>query len=260
MARLTEKVVLITGAASGIGRATSILFAREGAVVVGTDVRQLREENQQAHHDSDAAFFQHDVTDETRWTEIMELTRERFGKLDILINCAGINGVRGGSAPTQAPDEVSLDTWREIFRVNVEGVLLGCRAAIPLLRTAQAGAIVNVSSIAAQRGWPVRSAYGASKAAILQYTKTVARYCAESGWNIRCNAVLPGPIDTPMLNPTSGPLTGGDGKAGADHVPMKRYGSAEEVAKPMLFLASDDASYITGVGLNVDGGIAATSG
>lgn len=204
-----------------------------------------------------AIFLPQDVTDEARWQSVVAEAEAHAGGIDILLNCAGINGVNGDAAPPQAPDVIGLDIWRKVNRVNAEGTLLGCRAVIPAMKEG-GGAIVNISSIAAQKGWPTRTAYGASKAAVLQYTRSVARFCAESGWPIRCNAVLPGPIDTPMINPPGGkPLAGGDGQAGADHVPIKRYGDPMEVARPMLFLASDEASYITGAGLNVDGGIAA---
>ncbi len=258
MARLDGKVALITGAASGIGHAAARLFAAEGAVVVGTDIQFIDDDVWRDDCGTEALFLHQDVTDEAQWTAVVARAAAHGGGLDILLNCAGINGAAGSDPPPQEPDVIGLDIWRQVNRVNAEGTLLGCRAAIPLLREGRGGAIVNISSIAAQKGWPVRTAYGASKAVVLQYTRTVARHCAESGWNIRCNAVLPGPIDTPMINPPKGkPLAGGDGRAGADHVPMKRYGDPMEVARPMLFLASDEASYITGVGLNVDGGIAA---
>jgi NAD(P)-dependent dehydrogenase (short-subunit alcohol dehydrogenase family) len=258
MARLDGKVAIITGAASGIGSAAACLFAAEGATVVGTDVQFVDADAWRADCGDGALFLHHDVTDEGRWQDVIVSAQEHAGRIDILLNCAGINGVSGDEAPSQAPDVIGLDIWRQVNRVNTEGTLLGCRSVIPIMREGGGGAIVNISSIAAQKGWPIRTAYGASKAAVLQYTRSVARFCADSGWNIRCNAVLPGPIDTPMINPPGGkPLTGGDGQAGADHVPIKRYGDPMEVARPMLFLASDEASYITGAGLNVDGGIAA---
>lgn len=257
MARLDDKVAVITGAASGIGLAAARLFAAEGAKVVGTDLQFVDDDTWRDHCGGDALFLRHDVTDEDRWASVIGEAERHGGRIDILLNCAGINGVSGEEAPPQEPDVIGLDIWRRVNRVNAEGTLLGCRAVIPVMRE-HGGAIVNISSIAAQKGWPIRTAYGASKAAVLQYTKSVARYCAESGWKIRCNAVLPGPIDTPMIKPPGRkPLAGGDGQAGVDHVPIKRYGEPLEVARPMLFLASDEASYITGAGLNVDGGIAA---
>jgi 3(or 17)beta-hydroxysteroid dehydrogenase len=258
MMRLDGKVAIITGAASGIGRAAACLFAAEGATVVGTDAQVVEANAWRADCGDRALFLHHDVTDEERWQDVIASTQKYGDRIDILLNCAGINGVSGGEAPSQAPDVIGLDIWRQVNRVNTEGTVLGCRSVIPVMREGGGGAIVNISSIAAQKGWPTRTAYGASKAAVLQYTRSVARFCADSGWNIRCNAVLPGPIDTPMINPPGGkPLAGGDGQAGADHVPVKRYGDPMEVARPMLFLASDEASYITGAGLNVDGGIAA---
>jgi 3(or 17)beta-hydroxysteroid dehydrogenase len=258
MARLEGKVAIVTGAGSGIGRATAKLFAQEGAQVFGTDVGKIDEDAWRRDCGKTALFRHHDVCDEGRWQQVVDEVVTVFGGLDILINCAGINGAAGENPPPQEPDVIGLDIWRKVNRINAEGTMLGCRTAIPAMRDNGRGAIVNISSIAAQKGWPSRTAYGTSKAVVLQYTRTVARYCAQQGWKIRCNAVLPGPIDTPMINPPgSKPLAGGDGRAGADHVPIKRYGSPMEVARPMLFLASDEASYITGAGLNVDGGIAA---
>ncbi len=257
MGRVDGKVAIITGAASGIGRAAARLFAAEGAKVVGTDLQFVDDDAWRRDCGDEALFLHHDVTDEARWEAVVGDTVAQAGQVDILLNCAGINGVSGDDAPPQAPDAIGLDIWRRVNRVNADGTLLGCRTVIPVMQE-NGGAIVNISSIAAQKGWPIRTAYGASKAAVLQYTRSVARYCAESGWSIRCNAVLPGPIDTPMIKPPGRkPLAGGDGQAGADHVPIKRYGDPLEVVRPMLFLASDEASYITGAGLNVDGGIAA---
>jgi len=257
MARLEDKVAIVTGAASGIGRATACLFAAEGARVIGTDVHYVDDDEWLRDCGAAARFLHHDVCDETRWGEVVA-EAAAGGGLDILVNCAGTNGAGGEDPPPQEPDVIGLDIWRLVNRVNAEGTMLGCRAAMPAMRDSGGGAIVNISSIAAQKGWPMRTAYGTSKAAVLQYTRTVARHCAQQGWNIRCNAVLPGPIDTPMIKPPGGkPLAGGDGRAGAEHVPIKRYGDPMEVARPMLFLASDEASYITGAGLNVDGGIAA---
>lgn len=253
MHRLSGKVAIVTGAASGIGAATARLFMEEGARVLATDLHAG--DTDWAAFGDRAAFLVQDVCDTRRWDAVFAAAADRFGPTDILANVAGINGVFRDRAPSQAPDEVELDLWREIQAVNVEGLVLGCKAALRAM-AARGGAIVNVSSIAAQKGWPARAAYGASKAAVLQYTRTVARYAAERGWAIRCNAVLPGPIATPMLIPRGQvSSTGGDGRAGAGHVPLGRYGTAEEVARPLLFLASDEASYITGIGLLIDGGL-----
>lgn len=256
--RLANKVAIVTGAASGIGRATARLFAAEGARVIGSDVASVDAAAWAADIGHGAVFMHQDVRDEARWSEVVGAAQSRFGRLDVLANIAGINGVLAENTPPQEPDLVTLETWRWIQEINSEGTVLGCRAAIAAMRVTGGGAIVNVSSIAAHKGWPVRATYGASKALILQYTKTVARHCAQQGWNIRCNAVLPGPINTPMLLPPGrGAPLAGDGRAGVDHVPLKRYAAPEEVARPILFLASDEASYITGTGLLVDGGLSA---
>jgi 3(or 17)beta-hydroxysteroid dehydrogenase len=255
-ARLEGKTAIVTGAASGIGRATARLFAAEGARVIGSDMTAIDPEKWAADVGHGALFVQQDVRDEARWNQVVDMACSRFARLDVLANIAGINGLLAENTPPQEPDLVDLATWRWIQETNCESLVLGCRAAIAAMRRTGGGAIVNVSSIAAQKGWPVRASYAASKAVVLQYTRTVARRAAEQGWNIRCNAVLPGPIDTPMLRPPGRPAPlAGDGRSGVDHVPLKRYAAPEEVARPILFLASDEASYITGTGLLVDGGL-----
>lgn len=253
MHRLSGKVAIVTGAASGIGAATARLFAAEGARVLATDLHPG--DTDWASFGGAVAFQVQDVRAAAQWDAAFAAASGRFGPPDILANIAGINGVFRNRAPSQAPDAIDLDLWRDIQAVNVEGLVLGCGAALRAM-AGRGGSIVNVSSIAAHKGWPARSAYGASKAAVLQYTRTVARYAAERGWPIRCNAVLPGPIATPMLIPPGQTSSvGGDGRHGAGHVPLGRYGTAEEVARPLLFLASDEASYVTGTGLLIDGGL-----
>ena len=253
MSEFHDRIALVTGAASGIGLAVSKILAARGATVWGMDV----EDSQTAWEAlaTSGGLLRGDVSKEEDWAAVLEKLGSPF---DVLVNAAGINGVTLPGDGSQGPDKMNLDTWRRVMAVNVDGIMIGCKRAIPYMRDS-GGSIVNISSIAAQRGWPSRSAYGASKAAVLQYTKSVARYCAGEGWAIRCNAVLPGPIDTPMLRPvgTLDLIAGGDGREGADHVPMARYGDPEEVAWPIIFLASDRASYITGIGLPVDGGIVA---
>ncbi|MSO64621.1 MAG: SDR family oxidoreductase, partial [Alphaproteobacteria bacterium] len=161
-----------------------------------------------------------------------------------------------GAAPSgrHDPEHVSLAHWRQMQEVNVEGMVLGCQHALAALRQSGGGAIINLSSLAAIIGVPDSAAYGASKAAIWQYTKSLAVHCARQGDAIRCNSLHPGGIKTATFRPLTG---GGQGGREAPHVPMGRYGEPAEVAQAILFLAGEDASYITGTELYVDGGLSA---
>jgi NAD(P)-dependent dehydrogenase (short-subunit alcohol dehydrogenase family) len=258
MSRFTDKVVLVSGAGSGIGRATAKLFAAEGALVVAADLVEFASDVI-AEFGDDPLMLPLDVRKREDWDRVAHAVMEKFGRLDVLVNVAGVN--HDPTAPKIDPslEDMSLDFLRNIFAVNIEGTVLGTQIGISLMRKSGGGAIVNVSSIAAHKGWPGRPPYGMSKAAVSQFSKSVAVRCAREDTNIRCNAVLPGPIATPMLVPLSGPAgKRGDGKSGADHVPMKRYGEPEEVGAAILFLASDDASYITGAELVIDGGLMAS--
>lgn len=252
MTRLAGKVALVTGAASGIGAATAALFAAEGAQVLAADIVPM--------DDAGAArTVVLDVRSEEDWRAAIGAAMDGFGRLDILVNCAGVNADPAAPEADQTPDVLALGEVPAVMGINLGGTILGCRHGVAAMREGGGGAIVNISSIAAVRGWPVRAAYAISKAGVLQYTMSLAVRCARAGWNIRCNAVLPGPIATPMLVAISGKRhTAGDGRPGTDHVPMGRLGEPREVAAPILFLASDDASYITGTGLVIDGGITAT--
>ncbi|MBM3502507.1 MAG: SDR family oxidoreductase [Alphaproteobacteria bacterium] len=250
MSRLLDRVALVTGAASGIGAATVRAFLHEGARVVATDAVPI------AWRTSDDRFVDlvHDVRRADQWHTAVATAVERFGGLDILVNSAGLNP---GAAPSgrHDPEHVTLEHWRLMQEVNVEGTVLGCQIALPTLRRSSHAAIVNLSSVAAIIGVPANAAYGASKAAIWSYTKSLALHSAEGVATIRCNSVHPGGIKTATFRPLTGGRAGG---IEAPHVPMQRYGEPEEVAAAIVFLASDDASYVTGAELFVDGGLSAT--
>ncbi len=254
--RLAGRVAIVTGAASGIGAATVALFLREGARVIATDVRAIADDVLNAGGSTPAVAVRHDVASEREWRNVMIRTREEFDRLDILVNCAGINVPGGGEPEGQDIENVSVDDFRAVQAVNVEGTMLGCKQAIPMMVESGGGAIVNVSSVAGWVGVPSAVSYGASKAAVWQITKSVALHCARAKNNIRCNSIHPGGIHTPMFVPMTGD---GDGDgADAPHVPMQRYGEPSEVAAAILFLAGDDASYVTGSSLTVDGGLSIT--
>jgi NAD(P)-dependent dehydrogenase (short-subunit alcohol dehydrogenase family) len=248
--RLTGKVALITGGASGMGRSEATIFAREGAQVVVGDL--LEAEGQKVVADisgsgGKARFVKLDVTSEANWRDAVEATVAGFGKLDILVNNAGISG-------SFDPDTLSTAAWDTIMNVNAKGVFLGMKHVIPAMQRAGGGAIVNISSISGFVGQTgIHMAYNASKGAVRIATKAAAVQYAKDG--IRVNSVHPG-----MMPPMRTSKMSADPTWRArmiSPIPMKREGRVEEVAYAVLFLASDEASYITGTELVVDGGLLA---
>lgn len=239
--RLAGKAALITGAASGIGAATLDLFLAEGARVLATDLVAIPVRDGAGDR---LVTWTHDVADIGQWRAAVTEGLARFGGFDILVNCAGLNP---GAHPAarQSLADVDLDDWRFVQSVNAESMVLGCQQVLPHLRPG--GAIVNVSSLAAVVAMPDAIAYGVSKAAIASITRSVALLAARQGRGVRCNSVHPGPIRTPTMKPLPGRTPEG--------VPMRRFGEAAEVASAILFLAGEDAAYVTGAELAVDGGL-----
>jgi NAD(P)-dependent dehydrogenase (short-subunit alcohol dehydrogenase family) len=242
--RLADKVAIISGAASGMGAATARMFAREGAKVVIAD-RLEHEGRQVALSLGDAGRFETlDVTVEADWEAVVAATTKAFGKLDILVNNAGISG-------SAEQDLYSTDAWHRIMAVNATGVFYGMKHAVPAMRASGGGSIVNLSSVAGIIGsMGIHMAYNASKAAVRLMTKSVAVQHAAD--NIRANSVHPGMMP-PMRTSgrTADPATR---EKRLSVVPMRRAGEVDEVAHAILFLASDEASYITGSEIHVDGG------
>ena len=242
--RLAGKVAIVTGAASGMGAATARMFAREGAKVVIADV--LEHEGRQVADAIGAAarFEKLDVTDEENWAAVVAATTRQFGRLDVLVNNAGISG-------SAEQDFYSTEAWHRIMAINATGVFFGIKHAIPAMIAGGGGSIVNLSSIAGIIGSEhVHMAYNASKAAVRLMTKSTAVQHAKD--NIRANSVHPG-IMPPMR--TSGRTA--DPAVRAERmrvIPMRRPGEVDEVAYAILFLASDESSYITGSEIHVDGG------
>jgi NAD(P)-dependent dehydrogenase (short-subunit alcohol dehydrogenase family) len=242
--RLAGKVAIISGAASGMGAATARMFAREGAKVVIADVLE-HEGRQLASAIGDSARFEKlDVTSEANWAAVVAATVAAFGKLDVLVNNAGISG-------SAEQDFYSTEAWHRIMGINATGVFFGIKHAVPAMRAAGGGSIVNLSSIAGIIGsGHVHMAYNASKAAVRLMTKSVAVQHAKDG--IRANSVHPGIM--PAMR-TSGRTA--DPAIRAERmkvIPMRRPGEVDEVAYAVLFLASDESSYITGSEIHVDGG------
>lgn len=257
--RLTGKVALITGAAQGIGKACAELFAKEGAFVVLSDINDELGKKAALEIGSHAQYLHLDVQNERDWDAIMRQIVEEKKNLDILINNAGITGFQEGFG-LQDPENASLNSWRKVHAVNSDGVFLGCQKAIQHMKQRK-GSIVNISSRSGVVGIPGAAAYAASKAAVRNHTKSVALYCCEKGYDIRCNSIHPAAILTPMWEPMLG--SGVEREERLAHItkdiPMHKLGMPEDVAYAALFLASDEAKYITGVELTVDGGILAGS-
>ncbi len=263
MGRVEGKVAIVTGGGTGIGRATARRLAEEGAIVTITDVNV---EAGQAVADAlggKAMFIQQDVRQEADWQRLMDQVADKQGRLDILHNNAGILATQ----QMQFLADTDVEQWRAIQAVNVEGVFLGCKYGVAAMSVggrerggAGGGAIVNMSSVAGLIGTPGAIAYGASKGAVRQLTKSVAIDCAKKGLGIRCNSIHPGIIQTNMGEEVMH-LGGGDPerawKAFIKSVPMDEPGRPEDIANCVLFLASDEARHVTGAELVVDGGITA---
>ena len=245
--RLENKVALITGGARGIGAAEARLFATEGAKVVIADILEERGRQTEAEINEaggDCLFVKLDVTVQSDWREAVSATLGRFGKLNILVNNAGIS-LNGDI------ENFSEEDWDRISNVNVKSVFLGTKVAIPAMREAGGGSIINISSgagIAPALG--TSAAYAATKGAVRIFSKATAVQHAKE--NIRCNSVHPGPIDTDMLRASRPDQQGRQEQIG--RVPMGRVGTAEEIAYGVLYLASDESSFVTGSELVIDGG------
>ncbi|WP_313670542.1 SDR family NAD(P)-dependent oxidoreductase [Sandarakinorhabdus sp.] len=253
MARLSGKVALVTGAASGLGAATARRLAKDGAAVLLTD-RDLAGEDVAASITSaggQAAFRLHDVTSHPDWAAAVEHAVTDFGRLDILVNNAGVAGGRH-----ELMDH-SYDAWRQILAVNLDGVFLGLRHAGPRIAASGGGSVINLSSILGKVGMAGAAAYCASKGGVTLLTKAAALEWAPLG--IRVNSVHPGFIDTPMVSNALADREDGNEMRVAlmNAHPVGRFGVPREIADAIAFLASDDASFITGAELVVDGGFTA---
>ena len=245
--RLAGKVALITGAAGAFGGEMVRRFLLEGAKIVASDTEAMGLAAITAPHGDAVLTLAADVGCEKDWEKARQLTLERFGRLDILVNNAGLSHT---GAP-QVAEHVSLEQWRAVQRVNVEGTLLGCQMAIRAMRES-GGSIINISSIAALNPSPNMIAYGTSKAAVRYMTRSVAAYCAAKGYNIRCNSIHPGWFLTPMVRQARTPA---ELEAQEKTIPLRRFGSLADIAEAAIYLASDQASYITGAKLVIDGGV-----
>jgi NAD(P)-dependent dehydrogenase (short-subunit alcohol dehydrogenase family) len=258
--RLTNKVALVTGAARGIGAAVAEAFVAEGAFVYVTDIDDAQGAATVGRLGPAAAYRHLDVRNEPEWLAVTNDVVAEHGRLDVLVNNAGVTGFEAGFV-THDPEHASLEDWRAVHRTNLDGVFLGCKHAIRAMRPRGVGAIINISSRSGLVGIPAAAAYASSKAAVRNHTKTVALYCAEQDLRIRCNSIHPAAILTPMWEPMlgQGPEREARMRAFVRDTPLKRFGRPEEVAALAVLLASDEAAYMTGAELNIDGGILAGS-
>ncbi len=260
MGRVEGKIALVTGGGSGLGRAISEMLAREGARVAVTDIdaaaaRETAEAIEAARPGATIALT-HDVTDAAAWSAALAATVAEFGGLHILVNNAGI--AEGGSI-----EDTDLETWRRVHAIDLDGVFLGCKLAIPHMHgpgggQAGGGSIVNISSIAGIVAGHNMAAYNSAKAAVRHLSKSVALHCAKQGYGIRCNSVHPAFVRTPILDPLVERF--GEAEAFAKlgrQIPLGRIGEPEEIAYGVLYLASDESSFMTGAELVLDGGLSA---
>lgn len=254
--RVEGKVALVTGGASGLGRAIAALLVKQGATTIITDVQEVL--GRKTAKEIGATFMPQDASSETQWQSILQSIKGAYGHLDILVNNAGISG----PIENADPETTALVDWQNVQAVNSQSVFLGCKHVIPLMREAGGGSIINISSIAALVATPFITAYGASKAAVRQYTKSVALHCATTGAKIRCNSVHPGQIKTPMhdkLISETARLTGvSEAEAKQQflsHIPYGEYGEPDDIAYAVLYLASDESKHVTGIQMVVDGGM-----
>jgi len=258
MSELQGQVAVVTGGASGIGAESARRLALAGATVVIADVQDEAGERIAGEIGTTATYKHLDVASEAAWRGLLRAVMQGHGRLDILLNNAGISGGRG------TIEDTTLETWNRVHQINSDGVFLGCRTAIEGMKVTSAakpapkGSIVNISSIAGLIGSAGPCAYTAAKGAVRLLTKSVALYCAQQGWAIRCNSIHPGGIDTPIFDPLWQMIGKAQGKAfiGTRH-PVGHMGEPEDIAEAVVYLASDRSDFMTGAEIVPDGGITA---
>ena len=255
MGRVKDKVAIITGAASGLGFAAARMLLEEGAKVILTDVnREVLDSMSERLSDFSKSQFQaifHDVTQEESWIELINKTENDHGKINILVNSAGIS---------LGADVVStdFDIWKKVHQVNLDSVFLGCKYAVPVMGKYGHGSIINISSISGiVAGWNT-AAYNSSKAGVRHLSKSVALFCAKKGFEVRCNSVHPAFVNTPILDPIKQAFGADEAVAKlARQIPMNKIGDTDDVSYAILYLASDESKFMTGAEIVLDGGLSA---
>ena len=252
MGRVEGKVAIVTGAGSGLGAAASAALAREGAIVVLTDVDVAGGERVAKEIDGAAIFVQHDVTREEDWVRVIGDTASRFGRLDVLVNNAGVVVVA-------TIEDTTIEQLRFVEAVNIEGPFLGCKHAIPRMAASGGGSIINLSSTAALIGTPPFAAYSASKGAVRSLTQTVAVHCKQRGNGVRCNSIHPGGMLTPMTRNLRSAI-GETSKLAmqmAGDLTAATIGDPEDIANAVVYLASDESRFVNGSLLAIDDALTA---
>jgi len=249
--RLNNKIALITGAASGIGAEISRVFAREGAQLALCDINPDGAA-MTSSMSTTARFYRLDVANLTDWQAVLSAIETDFGRLDCLVNSAGI-------ALFKTIEDTSLEEWHQVLNVNLDGVFLGCKTALPLMKASGGGSIINISSISGLVGGHNLAAYNASKGGVRLLTKSVALHCARQDYNIRCNSVHPTFVDTPMVRDLINASSDPDKleQAFKRQIPLGRLGTPADIAELALYLASDESSFVTGAEFVIDGGVTA---
>lgn len=251
MGRMEGKVAIVTGGAMGIGEATVRLMAREGSRVVLADIDEERGSALAESIGEAVLFIRLDVSDESQWIAAIEKTLSHFGRLDVLVNNAGIVQVSD-------VEETTMADWRAVHAVHMDGVFLGCKHAIPAMRKTGGGSIINMSSLAAIGGYEKVFAYSASKGAIRSMTKSIAVHCAQNKYAIRCNSVHPGTMETPLVRQFLDTVA--DDPTVPDHQKDPMLGTSEDVAYMVLYLASDESKFVNGSELIIDNTVSITPG
>ncbi|MFN3163951.1 MAG: glucose 1-dehydrogenase [Pseudohongiellaceae bacterium] len=260
MSRLEGKIALVTGAAQGIGQAIAALFVSEGASVILSDINDVAGKTVAAELGERAEYLHLDVAEETAWQNAARHITDKYGHLDILVNNAGITGFLETAGPHD-PENLDMASWHKVHDVNLHGTALGCKYGIQLMKSSASASIINVSSRSGMVGIPGAAAYASSKAAMRNHTKTVALYCANENYPIRCNSLHPAAIMTPLWDAMLGEGEAREKtlKAISADIPMGKMGDPMDVAYAALYLAADESSYVTGSELTIDGGILAGS-
>jgi NAD(P)-dependent dehydrogenase (short-subunit alcohol dehydrogenase family) len=255
MGRVENKVAIVTGAASGLGFAAARKLMDEGAKVLLTDINEevinSMPERLSNYSETQFSSMAHDVANEESWINVIENAENHFGKINILVNSAGIS---------LGADVVSTDfeIWKKVHQVNLDSVFLGCKYAVPIMSKSGQGSIINLSSISGiVAGWNT-AAYNSSKAGVRLLSKSVALYCAKKGYDVRCNSIHPAFVDTPILDPLKQAF--GEENAVAKlsrQIPMNKIGDTDDVSYAILYLASDESKFMTGTEIVLDGGLSA---
>jgi 3(or 17)beta-hydroxysteroid dehydrogenase len=258
--RLKDKTALITGASRGIGEAIAAAFVKEGAFVILSDVNDELGKKLAHKLGERSLYLPLDVSKEREWEKAVKFIEEKKLNLNVVVNNAGIIGFEHNSRPMN-PEHCSLEDWHRVHQVNLDGVFLGCKYGIHLMKK-HGGSIINLSSRSGIVGIPAAAPYASSKAAVRNHTKSVALYCAQENYAIRCNSIHPAAIMTPMWD-----IMLGTGKAREEAIknteagiPMHKFGQPSDVAYAAVYLASDESGYMTGSEIHLDGGILAGAG